>query len=278
LVAVSFEGRVALVTGGSQGLGFATASLLRQKGARGLMLVGRDAEKGRAAAAALTSDACRVEFVSVDLADPEGPAACVAAVDDAFGTVHATVNCAAATFRGSVWDTTAAMWDEMLALNVRAAGLVAQESARLMVRDGVDGSIVFIGSVARHGGAANLLPYAASKMALVAATRNMAFTLMRHRVRVNMINPGWMDTPAEDVTQRRYEGATDGWLERAEASQPMGKLIKPDEIAPTIVHLCSPESGFLTGQDIDWDQTVIGVGPGVRPGPELGEPPPELRA
>jgi len=274
---VSFEGRVALVTGGSQGLGFATASLLRQKGARGLMLVGRDAEKGRAAAAALTSDACRVEFVSVDLADPEGPAACVAAVDEAFGTVHATVNCAAATFRGSVWDTTAAMWDEMLALNVRAAGLVAQESAKLMVRDGVDGSIVLIGSVARHGGAANLLPYAASKMALVAATRNMAFTLMRHRVRVNMINPGWMDTPAEDVTQRRYEGATDGWLERAEASQPMGKLIKPDEIAPTIVHLCSPESGFLTGQDIDWDQTVIGVGPGVRPGPELGERPPELR-
>lgn len=274
---MSFEGRVALVTGGSQGLGFATASLLRQKGARGLMLVGRDAEKGRAAAAALTSDACRVEFVSVDLADPEGPAACVAAVDEAFGTVHATVNCAAATFRGSVWDTTAAMWDEMLALNVRAAGLVAQESAKLMVRDGVDGSIVLIGSVARHGGAANLLPYAASKMALVAATRNMAFTLMRHRVRVNMINPGWMDTPAEDVTQRRYEGATDGWLERAEASQPMGKLIKPDEIAPTIVHLCSPESGFLTGQDIDWDQTVIGVGPGVRPGPELGERPPELR-
>ena len=274
---MSFEGRVALVTGGSQGLGFATASLLRQKGARGLMLVGRDSEKGRAAAAALTSDACRVEFVSVDLADPEGPAACVAAVDEAFGTVHATVNCAAATFRGSVWDTTAAMWDEMLALNVRAAGLVAQESAKLMVRDGVDGSIVLIGSVARHGGAANLLPYAASKMALVAATRNMAFTLMRHRVRVNMINPGWMDTPAEDVTQRRYEGATDGWLERAEASQPMGKLIKPDEIAPTIVHLCSPESGFLTGQDIDWDQTVIGVGPGVRPGPELGERPPELR-
>ena len=58
----------------------------------------------------------------------------------------------------------------------------------------------------------------------------------------------------------------------------MGKLIKPDEIAHTIVHLCSPESGFLTGQDIDWDQTVIGVGPGVRPGPELGELPPELRS
>jgi NAD(P)-dependent dehydrogenase (short-subunit alcohol dehydrogenase family) len=170
------------------------------------------------------------------------------------------------------------MWDEMMALNVRAACLVAQESAKVMVREDVDGSIVLIGSVARHGGAPNLLPYSASKMALVAATRNMAFTLMRHRVRVNMLNPGWMDTPAEDIIQRRYEGATDGWLERAEAVQPMGKLIKPDEIAHTIVHLCSPESGFLTGQDIDWDQTILGVAAEPRPGPELGELPPELRS
>jgi NAD(P)-dependent dehydrogenase (short-subunit alcohol dehydrogenase family) len=147
-----------------------------------------------------------------------------------------------------------------------------------MVREDVDGSIVLIGSVARHGGAPNLLPYSASKMALVAATRNMAFTLMRHRVRVNMLNPGWMDTPAEDITQRRYEGATDGWLERAEAAQPMGKLIKPDEIAHTIVHLCSPESGFLTGQDIDWDQTILGVAAEPRPGPELGELPSGLQS
>ena len=216
-------------------------------------------------------------FVSIDLADATVRNA-AAAADETFGTLHATVNCAAATFRGTVWDSTAAMWDEMLALNVRSAALVAQESAKLMVREGVDGSIVLIGSVARHGGNANLLPYSASKMALVAATRNMAYSLMRHRVRVNLLNPGWMDTPAEDITQRRYEGATDGWLERAEAEQPMGRLIKPDEIAHTIVHLCSPESGFLTGLDIDWDQTILGVAAEPRPGPELGELPPELRA
>jgi len=275
---MSFDGRVALITGGSQGLGLATAARLKEHGAAGLMLVGRDHEKGLAAATALTGDGCRVEFVSVDLSDSDGPAAAVAATADVFDTMHAVVNCAAATFRGSVWDSTSQMWDDMLTLNVRAVCLVAQESAKVMVRNGVDGSIVLIGSVARHGGAPNLLPYAASKMALVAATRNMAFTLMRHRVRVNMLNPGWMDTPAEDVTQRRYEGATDGWLERAEAHQPMGKLIKPDEIAKTIVHLCSPDSGFLTGQDIDWDQTIIGVGPGVRPGPELAELPPELQS
>ena len=92
-----------------------------------------------------------------------------------------------------------------------------------------------------------------------------------------MLNPGWMDTPAEDITQRRYEGATDG-CSSGPRPWPMGKLIKPDEIAHTIVHLCSPESGFLTGQDIDWDQTILGVAAEPRPGPELGELPPELRA
>ena len=62
-----------------------------------------------------------------------------------------------------------------------------------------------------------------------------------------------------------------------EAEQPWGKLIKPAEIARTIVHLATPESGMLTGQSIDWDQTIIGTGPGARPGPELGAPPGHLQ-
>jgi len=94
---------------------------------------------------------------------------------------------------------------------------------------------------------------------------------------VNLLNPGWMDTPAEDLIQRKWEGATDGWLERAEAEQPWGKLIKPTEIARTIVHLATPDSGMLSGATIDWDQTVLGTGSGVRPGPELGEIPEGLR-
>ena len=82
------EMRVALITGGTQGLGYATASLLKAKGANGLMLVGRDAEKGQAAAASLTGDGCWAEFTLIDLADADGPAECAAAVDDAFGTLQ----------------------------------------------------------------------------------------------------------------------------------------------------------------------------------------------
>ena len=161
----------------------------------------------------------------------------------------------------------------MLALNVRAPGLLSQGVARIMAREGVAGSIVLIGSVAGSGGQPRLLPYATSKGALVAMTRNLAFQLMRHRIRVNLVNPGWMDTPAEDIIQRKYEGATDGWLERAEAEMPFGQLIKPDEIARTIVHVATNESGMMTGTSIDWDQTVLGAGDPARPDPSLGDLP-----
>ena len=266
----TFAGGVALVTGGSQGLGLAVARRLREQGASSLLLVGRDRAKGEAAAAELTSDTCRVVFVSADLAEVDACAHVIERLDDEFGTCHALVNCAAKTDRGNVWDTTPELWDAMLAVNVRAPGLLAQGVARIMAREEVSGSIVLIGSVAGNGGSPRLLPYSTSKGALVAMTRNLAFQLMRHRIRVNLVNPGWIDTPAEDVIQRKYEGAVDGWLDRAEAEMPFGRLIKPDEIARTIVHLATDESGMMTGACFDWGQTVLGAGDVVRPDESLG--------
>ena len=82
-----------------------------------------------------------------------------------------------------------------------------------------------------------------------------------------------MDTPNEDMVQRTFDGAADGWLERAEAEMPFGRLIKPDEIARTIVHLATPESGMMTGAVVEWDQTVLGAGESVFPGREWGQQP-----
>ena len=271
----SFGGGIALVTGGSQGLGYAVAQRLVAEGAAGLLLVGRDQHKGEAAAASLRTAGCRVEFVAADLAEAEACERVVAAVDAAFGTCHSFVNCAAITDRGTVWDTTPELWDAMLALNVRAPGLLSQGVARIMAREGVEGAIVLIGSIAGRGGPPKLLPYATSKGALVAMTRNLAFALMRHRIRVNLLCPGWMDTPNEDVVQRTFDGATDGWLERAEAEMPFGRLIKPPEIARTVVHLATAESGMMTGAVVEWDQTVLGAGDSILPGPELGDGPPD---
>ena len=266
----SFEGGVALITGGSQGLGYAVAQRLIAEGAARLLLVGRDPVKGVAAAASLSSLDCRAEFLAADLARPDACGEVVATLDEKFGTCHTFVNSAAITDRGTVWDTTPELWDAMLAVNVKAPGLLSQGVARIMAREQVEGAIVLIGSIAGRGGPPKLLPYSTSKGALVAMTRNLAFSLMRHRIRVNLLCPGWMDTPNEDVVQRTFDGATDGWLERAEAEMPFGRLIKPDEIARTIVHLATAESGMMTGAVVDWDQTVLGAGDSIFPGPELG--------
>ena len=267
----SFSGGVALITGGSQGLGYAVAERLVAEGAAGLLLVGRDPVKGVAAAASLAGTDCRAEFVAADLAHSHLCEEVIATLDDRFGTCHSFINCAAITDRGTVWDTTPELWDAMLAVNVRAPGLLSQGVARIMARESVEGTIVLIGSVAGRGGPVKLLPYSTSKGALVAMTRNLAFSLMRHRIRVNLLCPGWMDTPGEDVTQRTFDGAIDGWLERAEAEMPFGRLIKPPEIARTIVHLATAESGMMTGAVVEWDQTVLGAGDSVFPDPELGQ-------
>ncbi|MEO1059789.1 MAG: SDR family oxidoreductase [Actinomycetota bacterium] len=267
----SFDGRVAIVTGSTQGLGEATVRLMAERGAAGIVVVGRNGERGRAVAASLP---CPAEVVVADLSEAEAPDRVVAAADAAFGRVDVLVNAAALTVRGSVWDTDAALWDRMLHLNVRAPGLLITAAAKVMARERIAGSIVTIGSVAAHGGQDFLYPYATSKAALGTLTRNAAHALMRHRIRVNLLQPGWMATPGEDDIQRRFHDADDCWLDRAVASRPFGRLIEPDELARTICFLASDESGMLTGAVIDFDQSVIGAGDAPVPtlDPTWGEP------
>lgn len=263
------DGRIILITGGSQGLGEATARLARERGAAGLVLVARDPVKGEKLAAELDGPACRVVFVEAELADPAACARAVQVADDTFGVVHGVVNCAAATDRGTVWDTSLELWDQMMDVNLRAPFLVMQGAAKVMAREGVAGSMVCIGSVTGHGGQEFLTPYAVSKGALLSLVRNLAWSLMRNHIRVNLLSLGWMDTPAEDLIQRRYHGAGDDWLTLAEAEQPFGRLIKPAEVARTLCFLLSDESGLMTGASIDFDQSVLGAGYIPKPGPEL---------
>jgi len=262
-----FEGRVAIVTGSTQGLGEATARLFAERGAAGLVITGRDVGRGEAVAASLDSDACRTVFVRADMADVDDCRALVAAADEAFGTVHVLVNSAGATTRGSILNTTTAVYDQIMAVNVRAPFFLMQETAKIMLREQVAGSMVNIGSVSAYGGMPFLSPYSISKGALAVMTKNAAYALMRHRIRVNALNIGWMDTPGEDTIQRTVHGSEEDWLEAVEARQPFGRLLKPLEVAKAIAFLASDESGMMTGAAVEFDQSVQGAGPQPVPPP-----------
>ena len=256
----SLAGRYAVITGGTQGLGRATAELFAARGAAGIIVGGRNAERGRAVADELTSGGCRCVFVQGDIADIGACRRIIAAADEAFGTLHVLANVAALTERGSIWDTTTGFFDRMMAVNVRAPFFLMQDAIKLMAREGVAGSIVNVSSVASHGSEPFLCPYAASKGALNVLTKNVAYSVARHRIRVNAINLGWMDSDGEDVIQRRYHSGGREWLAAAEAKMPFGRLLKPDEVARTIAYLSSDESGMMTGALLDLDQSVVGGG------------------
>lgn len=263
----SLAGKFALITGSTQGLGEATARLFAQRGAAGIIVTGRNAERGQAVADAVSTANCRVVFVPAELAEAQDCRRLIAAAEETFGTLHVLVNAAALTERGSVWDTSPALFDRMMTINVRAPFLLMQDAIKLMERSKAAGSIVNISSVAAHGSVPMLTAYAASKGALDVLTKNIAYSVAWRRIRVNALNLGWMDTPNEDAIQRRYHSEGRDWLPQAEAKQPFGRLLKTDEVARAIAFLASDESGMMTGALIDFDQSVIGAGPQPIPPP-----------
>ncbi len=263
----SFAGKYAVVTGSTQGLGEATARLLAERGAAGIVITGRDAERGNAVVKAISSAKCRGVFVPADLAKVEDCRRIIAAADKEFGSLHVLVNVAALTERGSVWDTSPELFDRMVNINMRAPFFLMQDAVKLMQRQKVAGSIVNISSVSSYGSVPMLTVYAASKAGLNILTKNIAYSVMRHRIRVNALNLGWMDTPGEDTIQQRYHGGDPDWLKKAEAKQPFGRLLKPAEVARAIAFLASEESGMMTGAIVDFDQSVAGAGNQPIPAP-----------
>jgi len=250
--------KVAVITGGSQGLGAATARLFAERGAKGLILCGRQTDKGLLVAEKIQQQypSCKVHFVTADLADVDSPKRIIAAAQECFGQLDILINVAGLSARGTLLDTTPELYDRIMNINVRAPFFLMQEAARLMRSNKSDGTIVSIGSVAAYAGMPMLTAYCTSKGGLNTLTRNAAHALMRDRIRVNCLNIGWMASDEEDVIQRKYHGAEDGWQEKVGAGMPFGRLVDPDEVARALAFLASDESGLMTGSVVNFDQSV----------------------
>jgi len=251
------SGRHYVVTGSTQGLGRAVALRLVQAGAAGVVLCGRSAERGEAVRQEVEELGSRAVFVPADLANEAECRNVVREGAAAFGSIHGPVNAAGITDRGGVEDGTAELWDRMMAVNARAPFFLMQECIRLMKAGGEGGSIVNMISDQAHGGTKVLGLYAASKGALASLTKNAAHAHLKDRIRVNGVLLGWMATPNEHKIQIA-EGKGENWLADADAAQPFGRLLRPEDLAEMALFLLSDASCMMTGALIDYDQKVIG--------------------
>ncbi|KQV14151.1 short-chain dehydrogenase [Rhizobium sp. Root1203] len=253
------DGKIAIVTGGTQGLGATIARLFAERGAAGIVICGRNEQKGGAKAAEISSTTgAKVVYVKADLGKVEDACHVVRACDEAFGRVDALVNAAAITDRGTILDTSPELFDSMFAINVRAPFFLMQETIKIMRREKIEGTIVNIGSMSAKAGQPFIAAYCASKGAIETLTKNTAYALLRNRIRVNGLNIGWMASEGEDRIQREHHGAAADWLEKAAAGQPFGRLVDPEEVARACAYLSSAESGLMTGSMICFDQSVWG--------------------
>ena len=256
---IRLDGKVALVTGSTQGIGRAIAETLARSGAAGLVVTGREKTRGDAVAAELSQLGTPTIFVAADLADPAAPALLAQTCIERFGRIDALVNAAGLTDRASFLDASLDDWAALFAVNARAPFFLMQAAIADMKTRGQGGAILNILSINAHCGSPELAVYSATKGALATLTKNAANAHRFDRIRVNGINVGWTDTPAERIMQAETLGNGPGWLDKANAAQPFGRLLTPNDIASLAVFLLSDAAGPMTGAVIDQEQAVIGA-------------------
>ncbi len=272
------------MTGASSGIGRAVAELLAAQGASvGVCSV--DAAEAGTVAGAIAGQGLAAVPVPADVRDPGSVTAAVRAMVAAYGGLDTLVTCAGIQAYGTVADTGEDTWDEVFAVNVKGVFLAAR-AALPHLRRSARGAIVIVSSVQALATQAGVAAYAASKGALNALTRSMAIDEAAHRVRVNAVCPGSVDTPMLRRSAGLFsDGSPEGTQRTVEEwgrSHPLGRVAQPREVAEVVSFLASPRASFMTGEDVRVDGGLLaglavalpdagGVSPaGSRPGSPTG--------
>ncbi len=245
-----------IITGSATGIGRAIARRCVAEGAR-VLIHDRDESARRVVEELAPHAVLHLD----DLADPDTPARIVAAAVAAFGQLDGLVNNAAYIPRSDIQTTDAALFDAVMAVNVRAPLLLIQ--AALPHLEASKGCVLNIGSINAYSGEAGLLAYSISKGGLLTLSRNLGDALhYRYGVRVNQINPGWVLTENE-YRYKIKDGLPDDWPDRLPRDvNPSGRLIQPEAIAAAAVYWLSDASRPISGSVVELEQfPVIGRNP-----------------
>jgi NAD(P)-dependent dehydrogenase (short-subunit alcohol dehydrogenase family) len=256
-----FDGKVAIVTGGSSGIGRATADLLASRGAS--VVVG-DVATAENRVAGLGA----VHGIVTDVRDETAVRRLVDYTVERFDGVDILVTAAGIQRYGTATDTSVDVWDEVFAVNVRGSFLAAKHAMPHMRRSG-GGSIVIVSSVQAYVTQTGVAAYTASKGALNALTRSIAVDEAQNGIRVNAVCPGSVDTPMLRFGAGRFSDGTDEAVQALVASwgtmHPLGRVARPDEVAEVIAFLAGDRSSFVTGVGLPVDGGLLATIPVVLP-------------
>jgi len=247
-----FDGKVALVTGGSSGIGEATAMAFAEAGAR-TVVADVQADAGRETVERIRSAGGEASFVEADVSNPGDVDAMVQHALDVYGRLDCAFNNAGIEGEmASTVDCTEQTWDRVIEINLKGVWLCMKHEIPAMLQDG-GGAIVNCASVAGLVGFRNLPAYCASKGGVVELTRATALEYAEAGVRVDAVCPGVIRTP---MVERVIQG--DPALEAEfTALEPLGRLGEPEEIASSVLWLCSDSASFVTGHALVADGGLV---------------------
>ena len=246
------DGKGVLISGGTSGIGLATAKRFLEEGSR-VFVAGVDEVEVKSACAELSPNG-RAGGLRADVSLEEEVAALVAAGESFLGRVDVLINNAGVADKAKFLDLDAATWDRTIAINLRGMFLVARAVAERMQADGRGGVILNMASTNALGGEEEFAHYNASKGGVLQLTRTMAVELGPLGIRVNCLCPGFVDTPLNRALANQEEFA-----EYARARIPLGRVGRPEDVAAAYAFLASEDASFIHGAAlvVDGGQTAV---------------------
>lgn len=236
------SGKRCVVTGGARGIGYAIAAAFVHEGAS-VAVLDRRGEDARRAAGELNTAGTAVFAFTVDVALEESVSPAFAEAERALGGIDVLVNNAGIDTNSAVVDMPTALWDEMIAVNLRSVFLCSRAVLPGMIQRKW-GRIINLSSQLAHKGATEMAHYAAAKAGVIGFTRSLAYEVVRDGITVNAICPGPVETEL-------FRNIPEDWRKRKLAELPIGRAGRVEEIAPSAVLLASDEGSYYVGATLN---------------------------